>query len=236
MPDLYNLPNAGGSGTFGDNARSIRVGDTKFGTRRIQFYTVYLTGLTTAEVEKIILRDPNQPNSGARQIIEDSDYSYGMGGMGDQPPAVEYRGPTILEAIVRGVQKLAEVYAVYFPYITDTDPDYWDLTLTIAVNADTVQSAWEQIQSGAGPWTPPQNVNLNSEWLLSSVQSALDDYNPIGGWDNLDVSGTFIYGDQVGNYTPVALSQSPEANALHLANKAARLSQGGGRKGSRNPG
>ena len=229
MPNLYNTDVA-------QNARSIRVGDTKFGTRRIQLYTVYLTGLTTSEAEKITLKDPTQPDSGARQIVEDSDISYGMGGIGDQPPAIEYRGPTILEAIVRGVQKLAEVYAVHYPFITETDPDWWDLTITIAVNADTVQSAWEQIQSGAGPWTPPQNVNDNSEWLLYSVISAVDAYDPVGGYDNIDVNGTVILGDQVSGFTPVALSQSPEGRALHLANKAARLAQGGGRQGSRNPG
>lgn len=40
MPDLYNLPNAGGSGTLGDNTRKV-IPSTRFGTRAIQRWVIY---------------------------------------------------------------------------------------------------------------------------------------------------------------------------------------------------
>lgn len=229
MPNLYNT-------NLGQNARNVRVGDSKFGTRRLQFYTVYVYGLTDVEAAKL-QGNMFDPDSNLRQIIEDSDINFGMGGIGDQPPAYEYRGPTILEAIVRGVQKTSEVYSVCQPEVLNTDPDWWDLTVTIAVAHDTMQSAWEQIQGGLGPGVGGQNVNPNADWIINNVGDAIDFYDPVGGWDGLDVVATFIGGDNLYSFSPVALPADHETRqAVRQAQKAAIMASSRSLKGPRHQG
>jgi len=198
MPNLYNT-------ALGQNTRRVRLSDSNLGTRRIQFYQVTVYGLTDAFIDGIFGNYRYVQNEGSI----DSEDAYEYVGRGNR---------LILEAIVRGVQKMSELYIVGEWDYYQEDPDYNDLEITIGVSADTVESHKEQ-QS-----RPIQLRNPNSESIEHAVYDAVDDFDPQGGYDYIEVIPVQIAGsstDPTGGY---GLGRNHPLNVqVKLAKKAASL-------------
>ena len=202
MPNLINNP-GNVSNALAQNYRSVATGGSNYGTRRIQFYQITVYGVDPAEIAK--LDDYRVVNNTEIDI--------------DQEPEREFRGPTVVEAIVRAVQQNGEVFIVGAHDVDETDPDYWELYLTIGIAGDTYSSGLEMDERD-----PVETTRNNNPYLTEAVQDALDGY--LGNYDGSDVYPTFIYGTGFSTITyPFALVQA-ERRALRAAEKAARIANG----------
>ena len=204
MPNLINDQGYNGLGSVAQNYRRSATGGSNLGTRRLQFYTIAVYGLSDSQVAS--LDDYRVVNNTEVDI--------------DQEPEREFRTATIVEAIIRGIQVQAEVYLVGAHDI-DGSTDDRDLYLTIAVNADTLESGWEQLERDSFN----AHDNEGDNWLISNVGNSVYGWTaPDESW-GLDVFPTFIYGD---HFAPTGMVAMPreELSALRAANKAARAASG----------
>jgi hypothetical protein len=210
MPNLYNSDLA-------QNARRVRIGDSNIGTRKLQLYEVSVIGLTDDFVNSLNGID-------ARDVEFDGGF---MGGGIDQYDTIELKTASIVEAVVRGVQKISEVYIVGFTDVYPNGPGYTDLVITIGVAADTIESGWEQYVRG--------DANNNSESIQDSVYNAVDEFDPPGGFDYVYVQPVQLIGS--GTYDiggpPIAL---PAKLAAYQAKKDARAAKSAPPQSRRNPG
>ena len=214
MPNLINDSGYNGLGGLAQNYRRTRVGDAQFGTRQIQMYEVHIYGLSDA------VADNNNVYSGSRPIVLDGTDEI------DQPPIVELASGNIVEAIVRGVQEMAEIYIVGQPNYYNYDPDNNELTITIAVSADTVDSELEQSfnhsVNGAQNWNPRATTLINC--IANSVDNWAQTHEEY--WLDLDVYPVYLQGTSTTPFGPFALSLTdPLVQATREARKAQSVAQ-----------
>ena len=206
MPNLINNP-GNVSNALAQNYRRTQVSVSRFGTRTIQFYEIHIYGLSDAVA--------NALDDGHREIWKEGNDDV------DQPVTWELAGGHIVEAIIRGVQVMGEVYIVGAYDTNYEEPNYNDLIITVGVAADTVESLWEQL------WDTYNTVNYNphATSLINSIGDSVDlwasDNNTY--WDGIDVYPAFLVGDYTDTYGPFALNRNdPAVQGLRAAKKAAR--------------
>jgi len=171
MPNLYNTDLA-------QNARRVSTGGSNYGTRRIQFYQITVFGITDAEVAK--LNDYRLVNNTELDI--------------DQEAEREFRSATWLEAIVRGVQRNAELYIVGAHDVDGTEtPGYNNLKITIGVAGDTFSSGWEMDNRD-----DPATRDNNNPYLGEAMTDVCRNYRAQANTDNdgFSVRPVFIYGHE----------------------------------------
>ena len=196
MADLYNTD-------LGQNARRTSTGGSNFGTRRVQFYQVTVYGVSPEEIAKL----------DNYRFVNNSEIDV------DQEPEREFRTATVVEAMIRAIQSNTEVFIVGAHDVDETDPDYWEVYLTIGVAGDTYSSGNEMDNRD-----PDGTENNNNPYLQEALDDALNDY--LGGFDGFDVYPTFIYGTGFSTIAyPNTLVQT-ERRALRAAEKAARIANG----------
>ena len=148
MPDLTNDP-------IGSNHRRALADFSRFGTRKLVFYTIIVYGLSDAVADT---------------LYNDEDQYYADG---DSYPSEYIETPgNIIEAIQRGVQLIAEPYAYGDWDINQEDPDYNDVAITAMVATDTVEDDAEQ-----GDVVPR---NLNSYTLETAILDAISNFEHDG--------------------------------------------------------
>jgi hypothetical protein len=179
-------------------------------------YEIWIYGLSDA------LAYEDNVYSGSRSIVLDNT-DEDM----DQPPIAELAAGNIVEAILRGVQEMAEIYMVgHVDYYND-GPDYNNLVITVLVSADTVESGQEQNLDNNG-----QNYNPNSQSFYDVVGSSVDAwaYDHSEDWDGLDVYPTYLQGDGTSYYGLYALAKLDPVN---VAVKDAQQARGAAMKAAR---
>ena len=214
MPNLINDSGYNGLGGLAQNYRRTRVGNSQFGTRQLQMYEIHIYGLSD------LVANNDNVYSGSRPIVLDGTDDV------DQPPIVELASGNIVEAILRGVQQMAEIYLVGQPDYYNYDPDDNELVITIAVSADTVDSYWEQIANYNNSGT--QNSNPNSLSFYGVIGDSVDDWARTHEeyWLDLDVYPAYLNGDSTDTYGPVALAKTdPAVQATREARKAQSVAQ-----------
>ena len=217
MPNLINDNGYNGLGGLAQNYRRVRVGNSQHGTRQLQMYEIWVYGLSDA------LADNSNVYNGARNIILDNTDDI------DQPPVAELAAGNIVEAILRGVQQLAEIYMVGHVDYYHEDPDYNNLVITVLVSADTVESGQEQNLDNTGQ----TGYNPNSLNFYDAIGSSVDAWaiDHSEDWDGLDVYPTYLQGDGTsysGDYAlakldPVNVAVKDAQRARGAAMKAARI-------------
>ena len=222
MPNLINDSGYNGLGGLAQNYRRTRVGNSQFGTRQLQMYEIHIYGLSDA------VADNDNVYNGSREIVLD-----GTDDM-DQPPIVELKSGSIVEAILRGVQEMAEIYPVGHPDYYNYEPDDNELVITVAVSADTVESNWEQYLHYNDNGT--QNFNPNSLSFYDVIGASVDDWANTHEeyWADLDVYPAYLNGDSTDTYGPYALAKldpvqvavKDAQKARSAAKKAARVAAG----------
>lgn len=220
MPSLINNP-GNVDNSLAQNYRRVRVGNSQFGTRQIQLYEIHIYGLSDAAVSAL--------EDGRNIRLDGTDFI-------DQPAIYELDGGSVLEAVIRGVQVMAEIYMVGFPEWFNNDPDDNELTITVGVGADTVESFWEQVEGA-------QTANQNSNRLIDCIGDSVDQWCAEDGssFSDLDVYPAFLTGSATDTWGPVALAKTDPANvavkearqAKNAAQRAANLAAG--RVGYRKP-
>ena len=168
MPDLRNT-------YVGANHRRVIDNFSRFGTRKLAFYKIYIYGLSDAVRDTLYndeeIYDPEFP----REWIE--------------TPG------NILEAVYRGVQLVAEPYAFGDWDIYEDTTDYNDLYLTVIVAADT-------FLDDTGQQDSPVPANPNSYSLENAIADAIADFANDGLYcermilrgDYLDTTGDYALG------------------------------------------
>ena len=203
MPSFINDNGYNGLGGLAQNYRRAATGGSNYGTRRIQFYQITVYGVDPAEITKL----------NNYRVVNNTEIDI------DQEPEREFKTATVVEAIVRAIQQNGEVYVVGAHDVDETDPDYWELYLTIGIAGDTYSSGLEMDERD-----PVETTQNNNPYLTEAIQDALDGY--LGNYDGSDVYPTFIYGNGFSTITyPFALVQA-ERRALRAAEKAARIANG----------
>jgi hypothetical protein len=209
MPNLINDNGYNGLGGLAQNYRRTRVGNSQFGTRQLQMYEIHIYGLSDA------VADNDNVYEGSRDIVLDGTDDI------DQPPISELKSSSIVEAILRGVQEMAEIYLVGHPDYYHYDPDNNELVITVAVSADTVESNWEQYINRDNNGS--QNFNPNSLNFYSAIGNSVDDWASTHEeyWEDLDVYPAYLIGDGTDTYGPWALARlDPTQVAVKDAQKA----------------
>jgi hypothetical protein len=206
MPNLINDSGYNGLGGLAQNYRRVATGGSNYGTRRVQFYQIEVYGLTDAEVAK--LDNYRAVNNTEIDI--------------DQEPEREFKSATVVEAILRAVQVMGEVYIVGAHDVDQEVPDYNDLYLLVGVAGDTISSGWEMDERDSND----TNDNFNNYLQFGTLADALDEYN-VDSWSAYPV---MIYGDHFSS-TGMWAMPSPQ-----FADRSARKSALAAIRNSRKPG
>jgi hypothetical protein len=215
MPNLINDNGYNGLGGLAQNYRRVRVGNSQLGTRQLQMYEIWVYGLSDA------LADNYNMYNGSREIVLDNTEDM------DQPPMAELAAGNIVEAILRGVQEMAEIYMVGQVDYYHIDPDYNNLVITVVVGADTVESWQEQNLDNNG-----QNYNPNSQTFSNAIGDSVDAWaiDHSEDWEGLDVYPTYLQGDGTSYYGMYALAKLDPVN---VAVKDAQRARGAAMKAAR---
>jgi len=207
MPSLINN---GDAVSVAQNYRRVATGGSNYGTRRIQFYTIAIYGLSDAVVNA--LDDYRVVNNTEVDI--------------DQEPEREFMGGTIVELILRKVQEATELFFVGAHDVDTEEPGYNDLFLTVGVAGDTFSSGWEMDERD------PLNTTINYNFYLrNQLENAIDIYTN-GYYDDVEAYPVMIYGDHLTDTGMYAIAK-PELKAARVALKAARVAAGA--PASKNP-
>jgi hypothetical protein len=190
MADLRNT-------SIGANHRRAIDNFSRFGTRKLVFYTITVYGLSDDVIN----------------TLYDLEEDYTAAGTDYPPEWIESPG-NIIEAIQRGVQLIAEPYAFGDWEDYNEDPDYNDLTITAMVAADTVLDADGQDNS-------PVPVNQNSYTVETAILDAIDNFAN----DGVAVRQAYLYADYIAedNY---ALARTRGGSEQGKARMAARIAAG----------
>jgi hypothetical protein len=205
MPDLTQGP----SSYIGNNYRRALDNFSRFGTRRLALYTIWIYNV--ADPEDSLFTD--------EQLYNGPDLGPGFGSDVFPPEWIEAPG-NILEAVYRGVQMVAEPY--YFGDWDTNGGDYpgaTDVVLTVVVAADTFQDGYEQNH------TSPVPQNPNSYTLESAIADALVNFDYSGVY----VQQAILRGDYVDEFGGDALPmgrKNPANATRRQAVKAARIAAG----------
>ena len=188
MPSTYE--------DIGQNAWKTRE-SSNFGTRKLVFYTITVYGLSDATMD----------------VIWNDEENYDAAGDEYPPEWIEQPG-SILEAIQRGVQLIAEPYAYGDWDDNQEDPDYNDITITAIVAADTVLDAEGQDNS-------PVPANPNSYTVETAILDAISGFTN----DGVEVQRAYMYGDYIDTGS-FALARVRGGTEESRARWAARLAKG----------
>jgi len=208
MPSLINNPD--NMTDLAQNYRRVATGGSNYGTRRIQFYTIAIYGLSDAVVDA--LNDYRVVNNTEIDI--------------DQEPEREFMGGTIVEVILRKVQEATELFFVGAHDVDQEEPGYNDVFLTVGVAGDTFSSGWEMDERD--PDNTTRNYNFFLRWQL---EHAVDSYTN-GYYDSVEAYPVMIYGDHLTDTGMYSIAK-PELKAARAALKAARVAAGA--PASKNP-
>jgi len=190
MPDLSNSD-------IGKNYRRALDNFSRFGTRRLVFYTITVYGLSDATMD----------------VIWNDEEDYEAAGDEYPPEWIEQPG-SILEAIQRGVQLIAEPYAYGDWDDNQEEPDYNDITITAIVAEDTVDDAHDQDNS-------PVPANPNSYTMETAILDAIANFAN----DGVNVNRAYMYGDNIDQGSS-ALARVRGGTEESKARWAARLAKG----------
>ena len=190
MPDLTNDP-------IGFNHRRALDNFSRFGTRKLVFYTITVYGLSDATMD----------------VIWNDEENYDAAGDEYPPEWIEQPG-SILEAIQRGVQLIAEPYAYGDWDDNQEDPDYNDITITAIVAEDTVLDAEGQDDS-------PVPANSNSYTVETAILDAISGFVN----DGVEVYRAYMVGDYIDQGSS-ALARVRGGTEESKARWAARLAKG----------
>jgi hypothetical protein len=132
-------------------------------------------------------------------------------GEGNSYPSEYIEGPgSIIEAIQRGVQLVAEPYAYGDWMTTQEDPNYTDLTITAIVASDTFDDDAEQ-----GNIVPR---NSNSYTLEGAILDAIDNFYNEG----VNVSRAYITGDIISQGASALARSANEEDQARFAERVAQ--------------
>jgi hypothetical protein len=192
MPDLTQGP----SSYVAANYRRALDNFSRFGTRKLVFYTIVVYGLTDATMDTIY-------------NLEDT-----YGGNDNSYPAEWIEAPgSILEAIQRGVQLVAEPYA-YGDWDDNYEgPDYNDIAITAIVASDTVEDSAEQNQHNS--------TNQHSYTMETAILDAISNFAN----DGVEVHRAYMLGTAI-NEGSYALARVRGGTDESKARWAARLAKG----------
>ena len=190
MPDLTNDP-------IGFNHRRALDNFSRFGTRKLVFYTITVYGLSDATMD----------------VLYNGEQNYDAAGDEYPPEWIEQPG-SILEAIQRGVQLIAEPYAYGDWDDYNEEPDYNDITITAIVAEDTVDDAADQDNSG-------YPANPNSYTLETAILDAISGFAN----DGVNVYRAYMYGTMIDQGSS-ALARVRGGTEESKARWAARLAKG----------
>lgn len=189
MPDLSNS-------YIGGNYRRALDSFSRFGTRKLVYYVITVYGLEDDTINPLY----------------DLENTYQ--GEGQSYPSEYIEAPgSIIEAIQRGVQLVAEPYA-YGDWDTYGEgPNYTDLTITAIVASDTVDDDAEQ-----GDVVPR---NPNSYTVESAIADAIANFTN----DGVEVRRALLIADAIdtGAY---ALARTRGGSEAHQARMAAHIAAG----------
>ena len=216
MPNLINDNGYNGLGGLAQNYRRVRVGNSQLGTRQLQMYEIWIYSLSD------VVADNGNVYNGSRSIILDNTEEM------DQPPIAELASGNIVEAILRGVQVMAEIYMVGHVYYYNNDTNDNDLVITVLVSADTVESGQEQNLDNTGQTSYNPNSLSFYDAIGSSVEAWAIDHSE--DWDGLDVYPTYLNGDGTDYYGLYALAKLDPVN---VAVKDAQKARGAAMKAAR---
>jgi hypothetical protein len=197
MPDLTNDP-------IGSNHRRALDNFSRFGTRKLVWYVITVYGLDDATMEVIYGLD-GQPLTGEQDYDAAGD---------DYPPEWIEQPGSILEAIQRGVQLIAEPYAYGDWEDYNEEPDYNNITIIAMVASETVDDKHDQDNS-------PVPVNPNSYTLETAILDAISGFAN----DGVNVNRAYMYGDYIDQGSS-ALARVRGGTEESRARWAARLAKG----------
>ena len=197
MPDLSNTD-------IGKNYRRALDNFSRFGTRKLVWYVITVYGLSDATMDVIYGLD-GQPLTGEQDYDAAGD---------DYPPEWIEQPGSILEAIQRGIQLIAEPYAYGDWDDNQEDPDYNDITITAIVAEDTVDDAADQDNG-------PVPANPNSYTLETAILDAISGFVN----DGVNVNRAYMVGDYI-DQGSTALARVRGGTEESRARWAARLAKG----------
>ena len=193
MPDLTTGPDS----YVASNYRRALDNFSRFGTRKLVFYTITVYGLSDATMD----------------VLYNGEQNYYAAGDEYPPEWIEQPG-SILEAIQRGVQLIAEPYAYGDWDDYNEDTDYTDITITAIVAEDTVDDAADQDNSG-------YPANPNSYTLETAILDAISGFTN----DGVEVQRAYMVGDTI-DAGSFALARVRGGTEESRARWAARLAKG----------
>ena len=193
MPDLTTGPDS----YVAANYRRALDNFSRFGTRKLVFYTITVYGLSDATMD----------------VLYNGEQNYDAAGDEYPPEWIEQPG-SILEAIQRGVQLIAEPYAYGDWDDYNEDTDYTDITITAIVAEDTVDDAADQDNSG-------YPANPNSYTLETAILDAISGFTN----DGVEVQRAYMVGDTI-DAGSFALARVRGGTEESRARWAARLAKG----------
>ena len=181
MPDLTTGPNS----YVADNYRRALASFSRFNTRKLAYYRIIVYGLNSSDIDTLMFGETvYQSDEFPSEYIE-------------QPKS-------IIEAVQRGVQLVAEPYAYGDWDFDQYGPDYYALYLTAVVAADTFDDRYEQ---NNGP--VPQNQN--SYYLRDAIEDAIGNEFV---FDYVDAERMILRGDYLDTIGTNALNRGAETNKV----------------------
>ena len=198
MANLINLPQ--GETTLGTNYRKSFAPFTRFGTRQLRFYRVFVDGLNL-----------NAPENGGDDT-EANGYESQLGGpdgwdgIDGQP---NFSADSAFAACLQGIQTQAEIYGVWHPE-DDLDGHVYSWFM-VAVAGDTHPDRERRDGYAQNP---------NAEWMEDAVYKALGDLNYV----DVYVREYYIWGNQFHQDTGNSIARDA-AKAEIKAARAADKSQ-----------
>jgi hypothetical protein len=206
MPDLTNSPLGGDStGTIGDNYKKAQLPFSRFGTRRLQFYTIEIGGY-----DAFATGTPDEDNN-VYTWEEWFDWWYTLPGNG------------ISTAVIQAVQTVAEIYATYEPDVELDEFDYPYTYFTVAV-ANSTFVAGDNI-----------NFSSHSISLQDAVENSLRDnfsFDYVDAWPT-QIYGRQLLQQGLSTNSLVkpgrpqqTAEQKAIGNAMRVARAAARAAAG----------
>jgi len=192
MPDLTQGP----SSYVAANYRRALDNFSRFGTRKLVFYVITVYGLTDDTMN----------------VLYDLEETYQGEGQSYPTEWIEYPG-SIIEAVQRGVQLVAEPYHYGDWDTIEESPNYTDLTITAMVASYTFEDSAEQSEHNS--------TNSHSYTLENAILDAIANFPN----DGVEVRRAYLVADGIstGSY---ALARTRGGSDAHKASMAAHIAAG----------
>ena len=200
MANLINLPQ--GETTLGTNYRKSFAPFTRFGTRQMRFYRIFVNGID--------LLDPTNGGDGvmANPYESQNGGPDGWGGGAGQP---NFASDSAFAQCLQGIQTQAEIYGVWHP---DSDFDGAPYSWFMVMVAGDTHPDRER--------TEGYDFNPNAEWMGDAVWKALgaNDYYSVY------VREWYIWGDLLDEDTGNSVAKDAHKAAIK-AQRASDISKMG---------